>query len=231
MREGIARRDEIAVAGVDAEDLAEQGVQALPPTEGVALRTAVPEAEVEHPLRAELHLAAVVADVGVALAEHEPPGRGQRDVGARRGARVLLDPDVAAAVRQVHVEEAAARVVGANAIDSSPRSSPRLIRRRRSRKGAPSSRPSRTTRIVPGCSTANRRWVSPRRGGHVGQRVEPADRGEPHPEAPALPRGGGQAGTARRASAKATASPGSRRTAAASWQAGLPGGRRRTPPY
>jgi hypothetical protein len=112
MREGIARRDEIAVAGVDAEDLAEQGVQALPPTEGVALRTAVPEAEVEHPLRAELHLAAVVADVGVALAEHEPPGRGQRDVGARRGAPVLLDPDVAAAVREVHVDEAAARVVG-----------------------------------------------------------------------------------------------------------------------
>src|SRR5919108_693108 len=69
---------------VDAEDLAEQRVQRLAASKGVAAAAAVPEADVEQTVGAEGELAAVVVGVGV-LDPHELPQRARVGLAASHG--------------------------------------------------------------------------------------------------------------------------------------------------
>src|SRR5207248_2115680 len=66
--EGIVLRDRVrlaAITDVDAEDFAEQFLRVLRPVAGVPAVAAVAHADVEHPVRPEADLPAVVVRIGL----------------------------------------------------------------------------------------------------------------------------------------------------------------------
>ena len=95
-------------AWVDAQDLAQQRAERLPVATGhvpralVAGRAAVAEPDVEHPVRPEAELPAVVVHLRLGLRE-DLASRARLD-GSRGVDRVLVDSGVAALVRVVDVE-------------------------------------------------------------------------------------------------------------------------------
>ena len=133
------------------------GFWPLPCSPWVAAAAAVAVADVEHPVGPELQLPAVVVALGVGdlqqLAVTGPDARGAL-------ARVQLPDDlVALLVREVDVELAVrSRSSGENATESRPRSPPDCDRSCAGRRTAwRDTLPLLTVRIVPSCSTTNRR--------------------------------------------------------------------------
>jgi hypothetical protein len=112
--EGIGGRDGVgsAAVDVDAQELAEQGVDVLPVLEGIAAAAAVAGADVQIAVRPELEIAAVV--IGLARVrdrQQDETAGAVRDVGIG-GDVVPGDLDGAVALpRVVDEEEAVGRVV------------------------------------------------------------------------------------------------------------------------
>src|SRR5438105_1296920 len=108
---GIVARDRVRIAGVhvQSQELAEQGAGILAVAVWIALRAAVPHADIELAVLAEAEAAAVVVRVGLVHREHELAR--SRIGGVRIAAHpVALDARVPRSIRVVHEEEAVAGV-------------------------------------------------------------------------------------------------------------------------
>ena len=116
--ERISRRNRVVPVGVrrkavavhiDAQDLAQQGVQVLGVVLRIAARATITGGDVEKPVRSKPHPAAVVIAERLVVAQHHPPGPGIGMVGI--GSAIFADLGVAAGVGQIDVEKAVGGVV------------------------------------------------------------------------------------------------------------------------